>query len=188
MMTGIAVELLFARFAWSIFTDNIVTLFRGVHEYSVLLFDTGTGCQWTRELYAPQIHKLPALFGSSVRSRSVSPRKRSNNEVSEEDHDGAADGPPLHGSEAEGGESYSNAVGRFACGEEERRGRRRKRDWSPAAVSTPSLSMSMLSADSPLLPDSQDSGIKGDQPKWHPEEVMGESMERPSKRLASISS
>jgi hypothetical protein len=171
-VTGISVELLFARFAWSIFTDNILTFFRGVHEYSVLLFDTQTGGQQTRELYAPQINKLPSLFGSSVRSRSVSPRKRNNNEIS--------------------GEDYGDAVDQFASGqwmeeEEQPRGRRRKRDWSPPVASTPSLSLSMLSADSPSLPDSQESGFKRDQPSWHPEEVASASKERPSKRSAKMS-
>ena len=36
-VTGVSVELLFARFAWSIFTDTVVTFFRGMQEFSVLV-------------------------------------------------------------------------------------------------------------------------------------------------------
>ncbi|MBE3045782.1 hypothetical protein IMZ48_25210 [Candidatus Bathyarchaeota archaeon] len=43
LITEIAPELLFARFAWALFTDENMPFFKDAHEYAVLLFDSETG-------------------------------------------------------------------------------------------------------------------------------------------------
>jgi hypothetical protein len=169
-ITGISAELLFTRFAWSIFTDNILTFFRGTQEYSVLLYDPETGKQHTKRLHAHQIRDSSVVFGPASRSRSVSPRKRTIHEVSQQGH---GDGLDCYEWELESDESDGNVVDQLmgsgwdedSSTTEEPRGRRRKRDWSPDQEPIPSLSRSVESVHSPpLLHDSRrDESAGGDQ-------------------------
>lgn len=139
-ITGISVEFLFARFAWSIFTDVIMPLFRGSQDYAVLVFDLQSGKHITRRLHSPQIRNTAALFGSYSGSRSVSPRKRTINDVSQ---DAWGDHEP---------DDTNYTVDHLMDAqfqspqEEEPRGRRRKRSWDYAHNSPPDLARSITSA------------------------------------------
>lgn len=157
-ITGISAELLFTRFAWSIFTDNILTFFRGTQEYSVLLYNTETGKQHMEKLHARQIRDKSVIYGPASRSRSVSPRKRTIREVSQQ-----RDGDEQEVSEWELGsdEGDGNTVDQLMGSKwdedssttEESRGRRRKRSRSPDQELVPNLSRSVESVHS--LHDSQ---------------------------------
>jgi hypothetical protein len=138
----IPVELLLARFAWSIFTDNILTLFKGSQEYAVLSFDLKSGKHVTRRMFSPQIRNISSLFGSYSRSRSVSPRKRNVDELSQH---ALAVNDDIN--------DFSLMVDQLVSGqchgkipqEQEPRGRRRKRSWQDVENSPPDLANSATS-------------------------------------------
>ena len=75
-MTGVAPQLLFAPFAWALFTDENMPFFRGAHEYAVLLLDPEIGRSTSERLRGPQVRRQAKLFDPFVPSRSVSLRKR----------------------------------------------------------------------------------------------------------------
>lgn len=75
-VSGIAVQLLLARFAWALFTDENFPFLKGTQQYAVLLFDLEKGAAVIERLRAPQIAAKASLFDTWSRSRSVSPRKR----------------------------------------------------------------------------------------------------------------
>lgn len=141
-VTGVSAELLFARFAWSLFTDAIVTFFRGVQEVPVLTFDPQAGKQRIKNLCSSQVRKESMLFGSYSRSRSVSPRKRTIDETSQQNR--RTYGRWRRGVDNDG---YSDG--------EEFRGRRRERSSSGSDVLqglSPSLSRSFPSDSTPDTP------------------------------------
>lgn len=125
---GVSAELLFARFAWALFTDEIFPFFGGFQEYSVLLFDISIGGLSDRKLRAPQIREKSVLFGRYPSSRSVSPRKRNLDQVCQELHDEAG------GSSNDWGEGTGDDLG---WEDDEPRGRRRKRSWDSSTYRSP---------------------------------------------------
>jgi hypothetical protein len=75
---GIAVEFLFARFAWTLFTDENMPLLSGAVSHNVLLFNPAEGRLGEESLRAAEVRKHANIFDTySSSSRSVSPRKRS---------------------------------------------------------------------------------------------------------------
>jgi len=88
-LSGISVELLFARFAWTLFSDEIFPFFSGRHEYAVSLFDPETSTVTDNSMRASQIRDKSAVFGSFSRNRTVNPRKRrrSNDEARDSEDD-----------------------------------------------------------------------------------------------------
>ncbi|KAK1762450.1 hypothetical protein QBC33DRAFT_461377 [Phialemonium atrogriseum] len=67
-LSGVSVKLLLARFAWSIFTDEIFPFFSGTQEYAVLLFDLETGKAITNRLRPSQIRARSSMFEAFTRS------------------------------------------------------------------------------------------------------------------------
>lgn len=134
-ITGIPVQLLLARFAWSIFTDTILTFFKGSQEYAVLAFNLESGKHVTKRLSSPYIRSISSLFGPYSRSRSVSPRKRNVDEIAQHAltaHNDIDDISLMV--DQLGSRQY---LGGYE--QEERRGRRRKRSWHDIEISTPDL-------------------------------------------------
>lgn len=54
-LSGISVEHVFARFAWTIFSDKTLRFFKGVAEYAVLLFDPQAGKVIETKLRSPEV-------------------------------------------------------------------------------------------------------------------------------------
>jgi hypothetical protein len=77
-IVGIEPEFLFARFALAILRDEIFSFFStGTLEYTVRLYDTGSGHQHTERLGRDALRARSQIFPSSTdRTRSVSPKKR----------------------------------------------------------------------------------------------------------------
>ncbi|KAK4144476.1 uncharacterized protein C8A04DRAFT_27662 [Dichotomopilus funicola] len=73
---GIAVEFLFARFAWTLFTDEHMPFLKGFVEHTVLLYNLSEDRVEEEKLHSAEIRMQAKLFGSYSSSRSVSPRKR----------------------------------------------------------------------------------------------------------------
>jgi hypothetical protein len=129
-LTGISAELLFARFAWTIFSDEIFPFLSGMHTYNVRIFDPETGQYFDEQLQRPAILGKLQLF-DKLRSRSVSPSKRTNDQISQDDP----------GEEA-GCLEDINDMSEPYDDDSQPRGRRRKRsyDWheSPGFLSSAS--------------------------------------------------
>jgi hypothetical protein len=110
-LTGISIQHLFARFAWSLFSEPIMPFFKGMVEYRVLLFDPETAETKEAKLRATDIRSNLTIFDAPSRSRSVSPRKRQRDSSAQD--------------------KYSEALEEDDAEEEEEdwqpRGRRRKR-------------------------------------------------------------
>jgi hypothetical protein len=139
-ITGVSVELLFARFAWSIFTDTVVTFFRGMQEFSVLVLDPQLGTQRIKKLRGPQVRNESTLFKSYSRSRSVSPRKRNIDEVSQQDN--------MMNQESESDGDDEEPRGRSRS----RAGHWREEEEEEESCSPPSLSRSFQTVTTPDLP------------------------------------
>ncbi|KAL7947354.1 hypothetical protein V8C42DRAFT_284470 [Trichoderma barbatum] len=118
-LKAISSELLFARFAWSILTDEIYPFWSSDGVFTVQVYDTEAGQYTIKDLRATQIKELASLFSPSSRSRSVSPRKRRFNQ-DPADYDGHNE----DGSEEEEEEEWHGIA----------RGRRRKRSWDYESV------------------------------------------------------
>lgn len=73
---GLAVEFLFARFAWTLFTDENMPFHNGFAKHAVLLFDPSGGRVDEETLRSAEVRRHAKLFESYSCSRSVSPRKR----------------------------------------------------------------------------------------------------------------
>ncbi|KAM0272853.1 hypothetical protein ACHAQH_008567 [Verticillium albo-atrum] len=73
-LSGISIEHVFARFAWTVFSDKTLRFFKGVAEYAVLLFDPQAGKRIETKLRSPEVRMALKIFGSS--SRTPSPKKR----------------------------------------------------------------------------------------------------------------
>ncbi|KAM5357358.1 hypothetical protein ACJZ2D_016344 [Fusarium nematophilum] len=118
-LTGISADLLFARLAWTIFSDEIFPFFSGMHTYNVRIFDLETGQDFDEHLQRPAIVGKLQLF-DKLRSRSVSPSKRTNDQISQ-------DGP----GEEECCLEDINDMSELCNDDSQHRGRRRKRgyDW-----------------------------------------------------------
>jgi hypothetical protein len=101
---GISVEFLFARFAWSLFTDEHIPFFGSDLDYVVRLLDKAKGEAETQSLGGPDVNNRAQLFASvPSQSRSVSLKKRSYSAYGDEaedvtdyeyDDDDGGDEPP----------------------------------------------------------------------------------------------
>lgn len=83
--TGIAVQHLYARIAWSVLCDENYPFLRGSHQYSVQLFDPSLGNVSTKQLKSGDLMHFSHGFPRPVPTRSVSPRKRSAAEMAADD-------------------------------------------------------------------------------------------------------
>ncbi|KAH7007555.1 nucleoside phosphorylase domain-containing protein [Ilyonectria destructans] len=82
-LSGISIEHIFTRFAWTIFSDKTLRFFKGAAEYAVLLFDPQAGKMIETKLRSPEVQMSLNIFGSS--SCTLSPKKRLQDQ-SVEDH------------------------------------------------------------------------------------------------------
>lgn len=73
---GISTEFLFARFAWSLFTDEHVPFFQSSLEYAVRLWDNTKGEAETQTVRGVDVRAITRVFEPTA-SRSGSPKKRS---------------------------------------------------------------------------------------------------------------
>ena len=75
---GVSIEFLFARFVWSIFTDEYIRFFRSVSECTVLLWQRDTKKYSTRMMIGCDVATVARNYASASRSksRSVSSKKR----------------------------------------------------------------------------------------------------------------
>jgi hypothetical protein len=101
--SGLSVEFLFARFAWSIFCDEIYPFLTGTFRYAVQLFDPTTGAVKTETRNSLGLSSVFQVLPSRTSSRSISPRKRKaadtqadhdSDNGDELDSDGDQDEPP----------------------------------------------------------------------------------------------
>ncbi|KAK3682857.1 hypothetical protein B0T22DRAFT_472135 [Podospora appendiculata] len=140
---GISVECLFARFAWSLFTDDHIPFSRSVLEYALHLWDEAKGETETQALRELDVRSRAQVFGSSRSlSQSASPKKRSlSTQGGGQDNEGdgywSGDGD-ITGDDHDV-DSWDNVP----------RGRPRKRSWETFGFGdgqVPSLSCSFASA------------------------------------------
>ncbi|KAG9250630.1 uncharacterized protein F5Z01DRAFT_349628 [Emericellopsis atlantica] len=82
-LSGISIEHVFARFAWTIFSEKTLRFFKGVAEYVVLLFDPQAGKVIETKLRSPEVRMSLKIFSSS--SRTPSPKKRPRDQSAEDD-------------------------------------------------------------------------------------------------------
>ena len=76
-LCGISVECLFARFAWSIFTDEHIPFFQSDVECTVILWNSAKGETETRTMKGLDVRSIAQIFESTrSQSRSISPNKR----------------------------------------------------------------------------------------------------------------
>ncbi|KAL6366232.1 hypothetical protein LRP88_00077 [Fusarium phalaenopsidis] len=118
-LSGIAVELVFARFAWALFTSQAFPLFDGLTKLAVRLFNPETTEINDRHLNQMDIRDKLKVWGP-YRARSASPTKRSRSQ--------AAEDKAYYGWESDQSASDDCEL----TGEPEEwpgRGRRRKRSW-----------------------------------------------------------
>ncbi|KAK0712180.1 hypothetical protein B0T21DRAFT_297413 [Apiosordaria backusii] len=147
---GVSVECLFARFAWSLFTEKHLPFFESGLEYAVRLWDEAKGEAETKTLRGLDVGLWARIFErAQSQSRSASPTKRS---ISTQG-DGQDDGD---------GEGYWSDDQDIIVGDELEcdgwdeppRGRPRKRGWESLGLDVdrrvPSLSSSFMSAQSSL--------------------------------------
>ena len=133
---GISVEFLFARFAWSLFTDEHIPFFGSDLDYAVRLLDKAKGEAETQSLAGPDVKNRAQLFASTPsQSRSVSPKKRSHSAYGDEAEDVTDN-------------EYDDDDDDDDGGDEPPRGRPRKRRWQTFGADgaqVPSLSHSFAS-------------------------------------------
>ncbi|KAL8364907.1 hypothetical protein RB595_003947 [Gaeumannomyces hyphopodioides] len=76
-LRGLSPEMLFARFAWALFHEEIVTFFRADEAVVVRTWDKAAGCVKDDTLRANAVARIAQVFEpAGTRSRSGSPRKR----------------------------------------------------------------------------------------------------------------
>ena len=121
-ITGVALPFLFARFAWTIFADENMPFFHDQHKDAVLLFDPATGRMVTERLQGNQVVGRASIFASFSRSRSISPKQR-RQPPDETDHEDTTVDALCRG----WGDDGSSAFADMDDGDEQRRGRSRKR-------------------------------------------------------------
>ncbi|GAP87331.1 hypothetical protein SAMD00023353_2700820 [Rosellinia necatrix] len=74
---GIAREYLFARFAMSIFCDELCDFFGGPSQYKIRLYDRKTGEESIEDLYGKEVKTRSQIFPSAGnRLRSINPKRR----------------------------------------------------------------------------------------------------------------
>ncbi|KAH6867387.1 hypothetical protein B0T10DRAFT_502438 [Thelonectria olida] len=174
-LVGISAELMFARFAWALFTDEIFPFFGGMHEYEVLLFDPETGQHSTKRLRAPEIRGQLFLFNKYSRSRSTSPHKRTDDQVSQGDASDEVDCLEER--------TWRSDVDGPSDNDSEPRGRRRKRTYyrheSPGFLGSASSASRSASHN---LPDTSTQGSTATDPGSDGVEYDDEDTGRPRKR------
>ncbi|KAI0153301.1 hypothetical protein GGR57DRAFT_150677 [Xylariaceae sp. FL1272] len=140
---GISIECLFARFAWSLFTDEHVPFFGSDLEYTVRLWDKAKGEPETQILRGLDARSRAQIFESTrSQSRSVSPKKRSLSAHRGDDGEGA------DGYSSDNSVSYVDGYEANILDDLVSRGRPRKRTWEisrRADEQVPSLSGSFTS-------------------------------------------
>ena len=75
-VSGLAVEFLFARFAWTLFADENMSFLRGLAKHNVLLFDPSEGRVDEETLGSSELRKYAKPFDSYSCGPSASPKKR----------------------------------------------------------------------------------------------------------------
>lgn len=130
-LSGISVELIFARLAWAIFNSQAFPLFDGMAKWTVRLFDPETSETKDCHLYQQEIRDKKRLFGIYPRSRSASPLKRNLNQAVEDEVGFDTKDWPSDQDALEDDASTSS------FGEWPNRGRRRKRSWDEHSHHTP---------------------------------------------------
>lgn len=141
-LCGLSREMLFSRFAWALFHEEIMTFFSGDGKVLVRTWDKAAGCVKDDTCSANTVARIAQVFEPvGTRSRSASPRKRA---LLSQDRD-LCDQPNF-GWDDKGSDDEENDSG----DEEEaieRRGRGRRRSWSPTAKlnGVPSLAGSFVS-------------------------------------------
>lgn len=91
-LMGISIQHLFARFAWSLFSEPIMPFLKGMAEYRVLLFDPEMDEAKEAKLRATEIRSNLTIFDAPLRSRSASPRKRQRDSSAQDDYSEAGGG------------------------------------------------------------------------------------------------
>lgn len=110
-LRGISLEMLFARFAWAVFHDEIMPFFSGQQAFAVRIWDDATGCAKDVTLSAKAIAGLAQIFEpSGTRSRSVSPKKRA---LSTQDRDTWNESDPDRDDEEDDAEQWTRGRRRF---------------------------------------------------------------------------
>ncbi|KLU90702.1 hypothetical protein MAPG_10554 [Magnaporthiopsis poae ATCC 64411] len=74
---GVPVELLFARLAWTLFTDTHMPFFIGRERYTTLLFDSEAKTYMVHENMSGEDVRARASVFPAFKTRSMSPKKRS---------------------------------------------------------------------------------------------------------------
>lgn len=141
LIRGISVECLFARFAWSLFTDEHIPFLQSDLKYTVRLWDKANGEAETQTLRGLDVRSSAQVFDSTrSQSRSVSPKKRS---LLIQDGGRADDSD---GYLSDDGDSTGDEHDRDSW-DESPRGRPRKRRWETLGhdAEVPSLSASLAS-------------------------------------------
>ncbi|ELQ33824.1 hypothetical protein OOU_Y34scaffold00871g8 [Pyricularia oryzae Y34] len=141
-LCGLSREMLFSRFAWALFHEELMTFFSGDGKVVVRTWDKAASCVKEDTCSANTVARIAQIFEPvGTRSRSASPRKRA---LLSQDRD-LCDQPNF-GWDDKGSDDEENDSG----DEEEdmeRRGRGRRRSWSPTAKlnGVPSLAGSFVS-------------------------------------------
>lgn len=79
-LSGISIECVLARFAWTVFSPSIMPFFQGMAEYAARLFNPESG-QWEDEkLHGPGVRMKLHLFDRFTQSRGGTSRKRRHSE------------------------------------------------------------------------------------------------------------
>lgn len=147
-ITGISVECLYARFAWSIFTDEHMPFFQSDLTYSVRLWSSVTGEAEIRNQKGLDVKSISRIFESArSQSRSVSPKKRSRGS-------GPADGGYDCSSSVDENNASDDDSGGDSNNDNDHppRGRPRKRRWDGDDL--PGLSNSFTSSFDSMTPSS----------------------------------
>ncbi|KLU90792.1 hypothetical protein MAPG_10643 [Magnaporthiopsis poae ATCC 64411] len=81
---GLAPEFLFARYAWSLFADELYPFFRGNSRYNVLLFNRDTSELEQDSLPRQAVHERMRMYPTYSAKGSKSPKKRPREQGSED--------------------------------------------------------------------------------------------------------
>ncbi|KAI1160421.1 hypothetical protein F5B18DRAFT_654688 [Nemania serpens] len=82
----VRLEFLFARFAWSIFCDEHCTFSRGPQSLKVSVLDPATYKRDEKDLKRTDLLRMVHVFPRVARNKSVSPKKRKNESVDDEEY------------------------------------------------------------------------------------------------------
>ncbi|KAH6634763.1 hypothetical protein B0J18DRAFT_30163 [Chaetomium sp. MPI-SDFR-AT-0129] len=153
----VAVEFLFARFAWTLFTDENMPFFNGFVKHAVLLYNLSEGRVGEETLRSAGVRSHAKLFESYSSSRSISPWKRprssqpssSQHRVPQTDAEafetGSCGVPPFNLRPSTDGDSdgedWDASDGDGSSEEPWTRGRRRKRGFETGSCGVPPFNL-----------------------------------------------